>query len=328
MSSASLRRCLIQSCRIVVFESGITKPPSRVSSSVSTSRPGSESASAVRPKIGSTGLPSPTVASSASCPERSMNARISGMRDGLDHRQPQDGRGDESGRVADQLHPLRRPDVVDDDRRLRTSRSSPAISDSRPRVGSSRAPTANHERAGGEWRSTTPGSNIVDVISMTQPRVRCAPTTSAMRVDGHPVLHADQQAVVGQVRLDELSRPARVVRLASAGARQSNFARSVATSQRCIVRTSVRCDSSGMSMQQSVRAHGLDVGRPLLDQDDRGAASTRIEARWSPSEHDDHPGLRSSSSARWTMRRRREATADLLSARHGRLAELGERGVG
>ena len=41
-------------------------------------------------------------------------------------------------------------------------------------------PTANQDRGGGECRSTTPGSNIIEEISMTQPMVRSGPTTSAM----------------------------------------------------------------------------------------------------------------------------------------------------
>src|SRR5262249_28353269 len=40
-------------------------------------------------------------------------------------------------------------------------------------------PTANHDRSGPEWRSTIPGSVIAEVISMTAPTVRSAPTTSA-----------------------------------------------------------------------------------------------------------------------------------------------------
>ena len=74
-------------------------------------------------------------------------------------------------------------------------------------------PTANQERDGGEWRSTTPGSNIVEEISMTQPIVRSGPTTSAIVVDGHAVLHAGHQPVRLQVRLDQLAGPAGVVGL-------------------------------------------------------------------------------------------------------------------
>ena len=57
-------------------------------------------------------------------------------------------------------------------------RSSTA-SASRPFVAGWKLPTANQERAGGEWRSTIPGVNRPDEISITHPRVRSGPATSA-----------------------------------------------------------------------------------------------------------------------------------------------------
>ena len=56
---------------------------------------------------------------------------------------------------------------------------SSATSASRPRVAGWKLPTANQERAGGEWRSTIPGVNRPEEISITHPSVRAGPTTSA-----------------------------------------------------------------------------------------------------------------------------------------------------
>ena len=57
--------------------------------------------------------------------------------------------------------------------------SSSTTSPSRPLVAGWKLPTANQERAGGEWRSTIPGVNRPDEISITHPSVRSGPTTSA-----------------------------------------------------------------------------------------------------------------------------------------------------
>ena len=56
---------------------------------------------------------------------------------------------------------------------------SPATSSSRPSVAGWKLPTANQERSGGEWRSTIPGVNSPDEISITHPSVRSGPTISA-----------------------------------------------------------------------------------------------------------------------------------------------------
>ena len=58
-------------------------------------------------------------------------------------------------------------------------RSSAATSSSLPAVSGPRLPTANQEREGGEWRSTTPGSVIIEETSITQPSVRSGPAISA-----------------------------------------------------------------------------------------------------------------------------------------------------
>ncbi len=49
---------------------------------------------------------------------------------------------------------------------------------------------------GPECRSTSPGTVIVDEISMTVPIVRAGPTTSAMACVDIPVLHAGPQTVL------------------------------------------------------------------------------------------------------------------------------------
>ncbi|MCP4385300.1 MAG: hypothetical protein GY798_28465 [Hyphomicrobiales bacterium] len=65
----------------------------------------------------------------------------------------------QGGREADQLHPLRRANVLDDFNRSRRPQKVgdfifPTL------VTGSILPTANQDRDGGEWRVTTPGSNM------------------------------------------------------------------------------------------------------------------------------------------------------------------------
>jgi hypothetical protein len=56
-------------------------------------------------------------------------------------------------------------------------------------------------RAGAEWRITTPGLNIIEEISITQPIVLFRPDNFSDGVGRHPILDADEQAIHFQIGL-------------------------------------------------------------------------------------------------------------------------------
>ena len=159
--------------------SGSTNPSRSVSRRNSARQGAADICSGVSPKIGSTGNPAAWPTRSASSLERIISRRISGMAAASSIGRPSIA---VVTRVPELLtsfiHLAARISSV-----ISTApewRRSEATSSSRPRVLSWKLPTANQERSGGELRSTIPGSHIIDEISMTQPRVRCGPTTSAI----------------------------------------------------------------------------------------------------------------------------------------------------
>src|SRR5690606_13416128 len=161
MSSTSDLRPFIQSWRTVVLVSGRTKPSSSVSNRNSARSGAWAICSGVRPKIGSTGWPAACPTRRASSLERIMRRRISGMAAASSMGKP---RIAVVTRVPELLtsfiHLAARISSVTST--VPEWRRSGATSSSRPCVLSWKLPTANHERSGGELRSTTPGSHIID----------------------------------------------------------------------------------------------------------------------------------------------------------------------
>ena len=105
-------------------------------------------------------------------------------------------------------------------------------------------------------------------------------------VEGHRVLDADQQAVVGKVGLDELRQPAGVIGLAHQEddvellTERADVAEMVGAHRRDVQRLLRHLDA------EAVLPHRLDMRRPLIDQDDVvagprqvGAGATAVGAR-------------------------------------------------
>ena len=145
---------------------------------------------------------------------------------------------------------------------------------SRPEVASHVLPTANHDRSGPECRSTTPGSNIIEEISMTQPRVRCSPTTSATSSSVMPFWTPDHQAVGCEQRLHQLGRPPRVIGLDE---QQHDVERAAQRRDLAQVHDldAVRRRALGQDDPQAVGPHRLDVRGPLLDEVTSSPAAVR-----------------------------------------------------
>ena len=97
-------------------------------------------------------------------------------------------------------------------------------------------------------------------------------------VERHRILHADEEPVIGEIGLDELGQPARVIGLAHQEddveflVERADVAEVIGADLRDAQRLLRHLD------EEAVLAHRLDMGRPLVDEDDVVAGAGQVGA--------------------------------------------------
>ncbi len=202
-----------------------------------------------------------------------------GVVDRLQHRQPDDRGRDQHGAVADQLHPLGGPDVVHDrDRAGMTQQVGDVIAPAVRRG----IDAADREPRALRRDVTLHPAGVVHGRGDLDDGAHGAVGADHVRDDvgRHPVLDARDDPVGGEMRRDQLGRPSRVVGLHEHQHDVELLSQSGHLAQMHRARVDVQARLRHVD-RQPVRAHRLDVGRPLLDQRhvDSGGGQVRADRR-------------------------------------------------